>query len=514
YEGVTFNKNEMSIRVLNVPNQSFLYPSSSSAIPSTATLTDLNSSTMLNGVQEYYLPENPLLGNTVQTQQNATKFILKAPYSYTGTNGKVEKVDDNYYLIQVNGAAAANPYQIVRNTFYNVTVKVTSLGSDIPAITGTEITTVVKPWEGTAFDIPTDNINIVELSNSTCDIYGDQSDNILVGTASVNREGVTGIAYISTVGEGFSLISPQTVTLTEGTPTEIRIKTTADFTNGKVFVKMVKEIKEITINKKKEEPPLGLVQDTALVATSDATWCTLSTKRSTESADQQQFIIQGVAGTVYINPTKHSFDEKSRIANIMFTTEKTVKRVVVVQKPGVTSADGKIQWATGNICLGKRPDGKECYVIGGAREQGLWFMFNRNAGFEYSKIGEWSANPYVYVPTGTGSLASVERVKENSVYFEVYKSGKYVGDPCASVYNENPAIKWRTPTNIELGELAAEGQNPAPVWWSKGDGNPDQYLCTLNGALTIRLTGKRKEYGGTPEGTEGYQSVEVNLWSS
>ncbi|MEG1635496.1 MAG: hypothetical protein RR388_07705, partial [Rikenellaceae bacterium] len=142
-----------------------------------------------------------------------------------------------------------DPYEIVRNTSYNVTVTVNSLGDKIPTISGTTIKTVVKPWTIHEMSGEEGSRENIELSNTECSIYGDHAEKILVATVKMKTKGMVATASFSTEGTGFTLASPSTAQISYDTPTDIRINTTENISGGKVHVTVGRETKTITISR-------------------------------------------------------------------------------------------------------------------------------------------------------------------------------------------------------------------------------------------------------------------------
>ncbi|MEG2760934.1 MAG: fimbrial protein [Mucinivorans sp.] len=516
YPNFEFRTTQPKVRALNLPIKSYIIGRD---VAPGGDLVDLDYRTMSHVGDEWttemYVYENPAIGTL--TKQN-TKFILSVPYALPG--GKV--VDNNYYLINLNNNTA-DPYKTVRNNFYDVKVTVGRLGGDIPTIEGTEVTTEVLPWDGLEFNIHTDNINILEISNKDCDIYGDNADNILVGTAVVNREGVEGIAYITTSGSGFTLASPSTVTLKYGEPVELRIKTTGNFTGGTVTVRMVQETESITISKQREKSRIDISTNSVQ---SDVPWCTLSQKETYAFAEQKRSISIPL-GAVYayiINKGSIVGSSQPRIANLMSTTYATavdqsdaVRRIVVVQQPYITNGTtDKVAWASGHISLGHRPDGRECYVIGDTHSHGLLFFAGRSWGIDFKSKGDWSSNENYYIPSGIATSASV--LSNKNINYSDLLNAAAAGDPCTYVYTSDKSVKWRTPTSAEL-EVLATTKVDAPGRWTGGvngeSANDRENIAfnTLRGDLYLPLTGHRGT-DGTVDNANGALTTNVELWST
>lgn len=515
YPNFEFRTTQPKVRALNLPRSSYIIGRDVAPV---GDLVDLDYRTMSHVGDEWttelYVYENPAIGTL--TKQN-TKFILSVPYALPG--GKV--VDNNYYLINLNNNTA-DPYKTVRNNFYDVKVTVGRLGGDIPTIEGTEVTTKVLPWDGLEFNIPTDNINILEISNQDCDIYGDNADNILVGTAVVNREGVEGTAYITTSGSGFTLASPSTVTLKYGEPVELRIKTTGNFTGGTVTVRMVQETEVITISKQREKSRIDIATNSVQ---SDVPWCTLSREEKYVFADQKRSISTRL-GVVYahiINKGSLVGSSQPRIANLMSTTYATavdqsdaVRRIVVVQQPYITNGTDKVAWASGHISLGHRPDGRECYVIGDTHSHGLLFFAGRSWGIDFKSMGGWSSTENYYIPSGIATSASV--LSNKNINYSDLLNAAAAGDPCTYVYTSDKSVKWRTPTSDELQVLATTKVSAGGGWTggvTGGSENDRENIAfnTLGGDLYLPLTGHRGTDGRVDNANVAL-TTQVELWST
>ncbi|MDR2955394.1 MAG: hypothetical protein LBV43_09960 [Prevotella sp.] len=136
---------DLSVKIANGADCSYIV--SRSASPSAvayysgafSTVTPLEreiSST--KSVTNHYINEN--LRTAYKKEENATAFIIQIPYKQDGGTVKTE----NYYKVMVN---QENGYKINRNTIYDITLNISSLGgeSDASAVL-VEGTLNVLPW--------------------------------------------------------------------------------------------------------------------------------------------------------------------------------------------------------------------------------------------------------------------------------------------------------------------------------------------------------------------------------
>lgn len=523
YPSTVFNKNLITVRTLNVPTKYYLF--SHSTLPNGTSIVDINPiNTTIQGNDrrfQAYLCDNPITGATEESKKNGTQFIISLPYTSGG-----KRIDNNFYMVTAS-TDANNPYNITRNNLYDMTVTIKDIGSEIPSFYGTEVSAKVLPWTGVDFDITTDNTNVIGLSNTTCKIVGDYADDILVGMATLLHDELEGEANVSIVGNDCSLASPSSIILRNGTMEQIRINTQPNFTSCKVQIKLMKEVKEISVTKENDNAILFF---NANKVHSDATWCSLSQEQEFIYANQKQMIDNPKPIEIIAHISKTTLGNDVRKANIISTingTPNIEERVIVVQQPFLKESESsKLVWASGNICLGYRPDGTKCFVIGDSKNSGLWFFANKIWGMPFKSSGFWdpsipgaSGGTY-YIPAGTGKEVTVSTGNNNN-YENTYNNAP-VGDPCEYVYTSDNSIKWRTPTKDELqilvdtkGSLSTDATGGWSGGINSGDGNGRSTIAfhTLRGKLYLKFTGFRNS-GGQVDKTNSSITTIVGLWSN
>ncbi|MEG0815227.1 MAG: fimbrial protein [Mucinivorans sp.] len=515
YPLMTFGVDQVQIRTLNVPNKSYIFDQS--ALPTGVTLADLKPITMAKAgqgwVAQMYLYENMVAGATAQI--NSTKFIIGLPYS----NG-TKVTTTNYYLAEL-----ATPYQTKRNNIYDVTLTVNGFGSSIPKSDGLSVTTNVLKWNGVDQVFVPDELDILSLSNTSCQIYGDKGVDVVVGQVSLRRGDIVGQLSVTKQGSGFDIVSPTApVDMTFNSTVDIRVRVTDNPQKGSVelhFGNTTQTIDILTAFDKQQ-----LLVGGCEKAYSDVQWCTLSTAKDYDHTKQKQILFSEADKNIYLNISKATLGETSRVGAIMFTkTDATVTRVVVVQQPYIdvaavgTSNPAPAKWATGNIGFGYRPDGAMCYVICGARDPGLRFKQGELRGFDYTTT-PWSTSDYYYTPSGRGASLSTNR--NAGSWVEVNALPPMSADPCSMVYSAS-GVLWRTPTTNEAQSLVNQrGGNGVPAetaidkaWGWSNAGHLGQGFNTVDGKLFFPASGLLANDGTSAEfDQEGIATVTVITWIS
>ncbi|MEG0648051.1 MAG: hypothetical protein RR471_12910, partial [Bacteroides sp.] len=417
YPDVTINTPdlvaEMNLRCYNLPNASFIYGTPDATRFNTLAaaynmkLKDYDyqgfTADVVNAVytKEVYGYENVVSGQTAVQSKAATNFILCLPYFISNADKTTTKVVDNYYKINIDNPTQGDArYATHRNYLYDISVTVHGFGDKVPAIDGLDVVTKVLPWNGVETPVETPANNLLELSNTECHIYGEKDDDLLVATATLKRPLYGSKLTITKQGEGFDLIGNTTYTLEPYKPHEIRVKVTDLFKTGSLMLAYGGYTQTIKISTNFDNQQI--LFDGYSKALSNVSWCTLSPRAEYVHSEQKWTQLYDKDAPIYLNISKATLRETKRIGTVMLTkADKTVTRVVLVQQPYIKHTGETIEWATGNISIGHRPDGELCYVIGGAFDYGLWFRFMRSYGHVYeAAVGSsWSeTNSHYYVP--------------------------------------------------------------------------------------------------------------------
>ncbi|MEG1608104.1 MAG: fimbrial protein, partial [Mucinivorans sp.] len=376
---------EMSLRANNMPNASFIY-----GIPNATRFNTLATTynmqmkdytytgfRLVDGVftMEAYGYENVVSGQTLANRKAATNFILCLPYIVKHDDGTTIKVIDNYYKINIDDPTKGDArYATQRNKFYDISVTVHGFGGAIPQLDGLDVVTQVLPWNAVSTPVVTPNNNLLELSNTECQIYGEKDNDLLVATVMLKRQLQGPMLTIAKQGVGFDLVGPTSYSPEPYKLYEIRVKVTDVFNNGTITLTCGGHTQAINISANFDNQQL--IFDECVKAISDVSWCTLSKQAEYVHSEQKWTQLYAMAASVYLNISKATLRDTKRTGTVMLTkADKTVTRVVMVQKPYLKKEGDIIEWATGNITIGHSPDGQLCYVIGGAFDYGLWFRF-------------------------------------------------------------------------------------------------------------------------------------------
>ncbi|WP_165020270.1 BACON domain-containing protein [Dysgonomonas sp. ZJ279] len=136
-----------SVKMVNVADRTYLV--SNTANPATATYFSYankvvtpseRTATTTKTIAHSYIGEN--LRTTYDIEKNATYLLLQIPYQ-KGAGGEI--ITDNYYKVLIN---KENGYKINRNTIYDLTLNISSLGGETDASAALiEGTLNILPWD-------------------------------------------------------------------------------------------------------------------------------------------------------------------------------------------------------------------------------------------------------------------------------------------------------------------------------------------------------------------------------
>ncbi|WP_165043586.1 DUF4906 domain-containing protein [Dysgonomonas sp. ZJ709] len=136
-----------SVKMVNVADRTYLV--SNTANPATATYFSYankvvtpseRTATTTKTIAHSYIGEN--LRTTYDIEKNATYILLQIPYQ-KGVGGEI--ITDNYYKVLIN---KENGYKINRNTIYDLTLNISSLGGETDASAALiEGTLNILPWD-------------------------------------------------------------------------------------------------------------------------------------------------------------------------------------------------------------------------------------------------------------------------------------------------------------------------------------------------------------------------------
>lgn len=137
----------LSIKMANVADRSYVVPGSNNPAATTYISYDFKSVTpsergsgTTKSITHSYINEN--LRTTYDVEKNATFIVLQIPYK---KEGDATVKTENYYKILVN---EENGYKINRNTIYDITLNISSLGGETDASAKLiEGTLNILPWD-------------------------------------------------------------------------------------------------------------------------------------------------------------------------------------------------------------------------------------------------------------------------------------------------------------------------------------------------------------------------------